>query len=123
MNIMIQAGLIDEFFDGITSRIGNWFTGFADWFYLAEWWILGFIILAVALVVSWFFGALPVIGGWIRGASGAIVLLFGAFLVGITVAARHYREQQQKVPPPKSQPPTTPTNTGGGSGFDWFKKG
>lgn len=130
----MKAGLIDEFLDGVTTRLndlfGGWFAGFGDWFFLGKWWLLGFIILAVALVVSWFFGALPIIGGWIRGMSGAIVLLFGAFLVGLTVAANHYKEQRKVKPPLKPpQPPQPPTSdwgkdrsSGGGGPFDWFRK-
>lgn len=122
MGDAMKAGLIDEFLDGITTRVGDWFAWVPDWWFLGKWWALGFVILAIALIISWFFGALPVIGGWIRGMSGAIVLLFAAFLVGLTVAARHYKtERRATTNPPKQQPPPPP-NTGGG-GFDWFKKG
>lgn len=125
----MKAGLIDEFLDGVTTRLndffGGWFAGFGDWFFLGKWWLLGFIILVVALVVSWFFGALPVIGGWIRGMSGAIVLLFSAFLVGLTVAANHYKEERKAKPPSRPTPPSPPPTQAGGQGgpFDWFRKG
>lgn len=120
----MRAGLIDEFLDSITTRLqdffGQWFAGVGDWFFLGKWWLLGFIILFAALIISWFFGALPVIGGWLRGIGGAIVVLYAAFLVGLTVAARHYKEERKVRPPP--QPPTPPPSPGGG-GFDWFRKG
>lgn len=115
----MKAGLIDEFLDGITTRVGDWFSWVPEWWFLGKWWLLGFIILVVALVVSWFFGALPVIGGWIRGMSGAIVLLFAAFLVGLTVAAEHYRKERRNTPQRPNPPPPQNTGTGGG-GFDWF---
>jgi len=87
---------MDDFWNSLTSRISEWFSGMSDAFFLAEWWIIGFLILAGAFALSWFFGALPTIGNWIRSLSGVVVLLYAAFLVGITVAARHYREQKGK---------------------------
>lgn len=117
----MHASIFDGFFDDVSSRFSEWFAGFGDYWFLGKWWALGFFLLAGALVISWFFGALPVIGNWIRGAGGVLVLLYAAFLVGLTVAARHY-QSQRKVNPPK--PPTpTPPPPGGGSGFDWFRKG
>jgi hypothetical protein len=126
----MRAGLIDEFLDSVTTRLndffGGWFAGFGDWFFLGKWWLLGFIILLVALVISWFFGALPVIGGWLRGMGGAVVLLYAAFLVGLTVAANHYKEERKAKPSrpiePPPPPPTQVDNRGGGP-FDWFRKG
>jgi hypothetical protein len=111
---MKHAGLIDEFLDGIFSRIGDLFAWIPDWYFLGKWWALGLVILFAALLLSWFFGALPVIGGWLKGISGSVVVLYAAFLVGLTVAYRHYkterntdkekiREAQNKpVPPPQS---------------------
>jgi hypothetical protein len=125
----MRAGLIDEFLDSVTTRLndffGGWFAGFGDWLFLGKWWLLGFIILVAALVISWFFGALPVIGGWIRGMSGAIVLLFAAFLVGLTVAAKHYKEERKVKPSrPTTAPPPQPEARGESqSPFDWFRKG
>lgn len=122
----MRAGLIDEFLDGVTTRIGDWFSWIPEWWFLGKWWALGFIILAVALVISSFFGALPVIGGWIRGISGFIVLLFAAFLVGLTVAARHYQQERKGGNPPTRPIPPAPPSTAKpdtSSGFDWFRKG
>ena len=120
---MKHAGLIDEFLDGIFSRIGQWFAWIPDWYFLGKWWALGLLILFVALLVSWFFGALPVIGGWVRGLGGATVVLYGAFLVGLTVAYRHYKTEREadkdKIQDLQNKPPPpTQANTGGG----WFNK-
>lgn len=128
MDKNMHAGLIDEFLDSITNRLndffGGWFAGFGDWFFLGKWYLLGFAILVLALVISWFFGALPVIGGWLRGMAGAIVVLFGAFLVGLTVAAEHYKKERKNNPPRQpQQPPPPPQQANRDNPFDWFRKG
>lgn len=97
---MIKAdlipGFVQEFFDAITSRISGAFSWVFDYIFLGEWYVLGFAILAGALLLSWFFGALPVIGGWIRGLSGVVVLLYAAFLAGMTIMFNYMRRRQSE---------------------------
>ena len=63
--------------------------GFADLAYIGGWYTLIIAFVAGLTVLAWFFGALPVIGKWIRASVGVIVLLGGAFLAGMTIMFRH----------------------------------
>lgn len=81
--------MIDEFLDNIVNRIGGYVSGWSDYMFLAEWYVLGVVLLIGSLAVSWFFGALPVIGKWIRGLGGVAVLGYAAFLAGLQVMYNH----------------------------------
>ncbi len=87
--------MIKEFLDSIQQRIVDAFSGLAEFVWLAEWYAVGIALLLAALALSWFFGAIPVIGKWIRGIGGVVVLLFGAFLAGLQVMANHAKADNQ----------------------------
>ncbi len=99
--------MINEFLDAIGGRIHDWFSGFLDLAYIGGWYSLGLVILLGVLALTWFFGALPVIGGWIRAIGGLLVLLAGAFLAGMTVMFNHNRKKKP-VPKPPAEPERKP---------------
>jgi fatty acid desaturase len=88
--------MINEFLDNITGRVRDAFSGLSDFVFLAGWYALGLGLLFAALALSWFFGGLPIIGKWIRGIGGVVVLLFGAFLAGLQVMANHAKADNQR---------------------------
>lgn len=79
--------MIKEFLDSIQQRIVDAFSGLAEFVYLAEWYTLGAIVLAVCLVIGYFFNF-----SWVRAFLGFVVLCFGAFLAGLQVMANHAKK-------------------------------
>ena len=100
--------MIKEFLDAIQQRFSDAFSWISDYFFLAEWYVLGFAILVTCLLLAWFFGAIPVIGKWIRAIGGVVVLLFGAFLAGMTVMFNHNRAKQAERKPKPREIETQP---------------
>jgi hypothetical protein len=83
--------MIKEFLDSIQQRVVDAFSGLAEFVYLAEWYILGFVVLIVALVAGYFFN-FP----WVRAVLGFIVLAFGSFLAGLQVMANHAKKDNEE---------------------------
>lgn len=82
--------MIKELLDSVQQRIVDAFSGLSEFVYLAEWYLLGFVILAIALVVGYFFNF-----SWVRSFLGFIVLAFGAFLAGLQVMANHAKKDNE----------------------------
>lgn len=108
---MIRAGLIDEFLDGFFSRIGTFFHGLVpDWlsdpFYI-RWVPLGVGLIFIAAAIAWFFGALPVIGGFLRAIAGVIVIVvtFGLYAYRKGENDATARLQKRVSIKPKPKPP------------------
>ncbi len=87
--------MIKEFLDSVQQRVIDAFSGLSEFVFLAGWYAVGIALLLGTLALSWFFGGLPVIGKWIRGIGGVVVLLFGAFLAGLQVMANHAKKDNQ----------------------------
>lgn len=85
-----ERDMIKEFLDSIQQRIVDAFSGLSEFVYLAEWYTLGAIVLAVCLVVGYFFNF-----AWVRASLGFVVLAFGAFIAGLQVMANHARADNQ----------------------------
>lgn len=88
---------------GLSDLWANLWAGVSDYLYLGKYLAIGLAILAVAMLLSWFFGALPVIGKWIRGVSGLVVVSYGLFLTGMIVMFKHMRARR-KEPDPQPEP-------------------
>lgn len=88
--------MINEFLDNIQHRITDAFSGLFAFAFLAERYMLGVALTLGVLALTWFFGALPVIGNWIRGGGGTIVLLYAAFLAGMQVMYNHSKSDNQR---------------------------
>ncbi len=82
--------MIKEFLDAIQQRFVDAFSGLSEFVWLSEWYILGFSVLIICLVVGYFFNF-----QWVRALLGFIVLAFGAFLAGLQVMANHARKDNQ----------------------------
>lgn len=82
--------MIKEFLDSIQQRFVDAFNGLGEFIYLAEWYILGFVVLITCLVVGYFFNF-----AWARPFLGFVVLAYGAFLAGLQVMANHAKKDNQ----------------------------
>lgn len=86
--------MINEILDNIRQRLSDAFSWIPDYFFLTEYFVIGIVLLVVAVALNWFFGGLPVIGKWISGITGFVVFCYGFFLAGIVVAFNRFRKER-----------------------------
>lgn len=87
---------IDAFLNSIHERVSGFLEPFFAYLYLSEWYVIGLAILAVCIVIGYFFSFT-----WVRAVLGFIVLLTGAFLAGGQVMFNHLRASKPKPKPPE----------------------
>jgi hypothetical protein len=78
-------------FKELVKWFHGWFDPLMEYAYLAEWWVLLMILLAVCTVIGYFADF-----KWVKAVLGIVVLVAGAFVAGGTEMWRHVKNEGKK---------------------------
>jgi Na+/H+-translocating membrane pyrophosphatase len=102
-------GILDDVQKRITDAVSGAFNSVVDFFYIAEWGTIVFVVVAICVLLALFFTH-PVIRATLGFIAGGAI----AFFAGMVLMFK--RDREKKVPPPKPKPIPPKQDPG-----DWWR--